>query len=83
MEYWKRDLRADLTNNVPTNQADPAFWQHLVNFTVGLGVNGILDPETDFDGLKSGDTDWPEPTANSEANIDDLWHAAVNSRGSF
>ena len=83
MEYWKRDLREDLTNNVPTNQEDPAFWQHLVNFTVGLGVNGTLDPDTDFEALASGSIGWPEPSADAEENIDDLWHAAVNSRGSF
>ena len=83
MEYWKRDLREDLTNNVPTNQEDPAFWQHLVNFTVGLGVNGTLDPDTDFEALESGSIGWPEPSADAEENIDDLWHAAVNSRGSF
>ncbi len=83
MEYWKRDLREDLTNNVPTNQEDPAFWQHLVNFTVGLGVNGTLNPDTDFEALESGSIGWPEPSADAEENIDDLWHAAVNSRGSF
>lgn len=83
MHYWKRDLREDLTNNVPTNQDDPAFWQHLVNFTVGLGVNGILDPDTDLAALESGSLSWPQPSGNSEANIDDLWHAAINSRGQF
>lgn len=83
MEYWKTDLRPDMINDVPTNSSDPAFWQHLVNFTIGLGVNGNLDPTTDWDGLRAGTTDWPEPSDDSIANIDDLWHAAVNSRGTY
>lgn len=84
MYYWNRDLRPGLANKVPTNTSDPAFWQHLVNFTVGLGVNGTLDPSTDLAGLEAGTTSWPQPsTTGSGANIDDLWHAALNSRGDF
>lgn len=83
MHYWKRDLRPDLDNDVPVNNEDPAFWQHLVQFTVGLGVNGSLDPDSDFAAISAGTLDWPQPIANSEITIDDLWHAAVNSRGSF
>lgn len=82
MEYWKTDLRTDLANEVPTNGLDPAFWQHLVNFTVGLGVTGSLNPSTDLPGLNAGTTNWPAPTTNA-AKIDDLWHTAVNSRGNF
>ena len=43
MYYWNRDLRPELENKVraPTT-GDPAFWQHMVNFTVGLGVDGTL-----------------------------------------
>ncbi|MEQ1720473.1 MAG: PilC/PilY family type IV pilus protein [Nitrosomonas sp.] len=77
MHYWKNDLRTDMLNKVPTNTHDPAFWQHLVNFTVGLGVTGSLSS------LPSGSESWPDPTTSDAAKIDDLWHAAVNSRGSF
>lgn len=77
MHYWKNDLRPDLDNKVPTNNADPAFWQHMVNFTIGLGVGGTLSS------LPSGSETWPDPTLSEEAKIDDLWHAAINSRGSF
>lgn len=77
MYYWKNDLRPDLPNKVPTNTADPAFWQHLVNYTVGLGVSGTLAA------LPSGSASWPDPLSSSPAKIDDLWHAAVNSRGEF
>jgi len=84
MYYWNRDLRPNLNNLVPTNPADEAFWQHLVNFTVGLGVMGTLDPDTDLPALTDGTKKWPAPsTTGEEANIDDLWHAAVNSRGGF
>ncbi len=79
MYYWKTDLRTDLDNKVPTNARDPAFWQHMVNFTVGLGVEGTLSS------LPSGSGSWPDPTTSTakKEKIDDLWHAAVNSRGEF
>lgn len=31
----------------------------------------------------SGTCNWPTPSSDSQANIDDLWHAAVNGRGSY
>ena len=37
--YWKTDLRT-LANEVPGTTHDPAFWQHLSTYTVGLGVSG-------------------------------------------
>lgn len=84
MYYWNRDLRTDLPNEVPTDAADPAFWQHLVNFTVGLGVTGTLDPATDLPGLTAGTTNWPAAfSGGTSVNIDDLWHTALNSRGEF
>lgn len=84
MHYWSRDLRPDLPNNVPTNPGDPAFWQHLVNFTIGLGVIGSLDPATDLDELIAGSRTWPKPCPTcGQENIDDLWHTALNSRGGF
>lgn len=76
-KYWKTDLRGDLANKVPTSTADPANWQHLVNFTVGLGVNGSLNPAN---GIPDS---WPNPYYADEFKIDDLWHAAVNSKGNF
>jgi type IV pilus assembly protein PilY1 len=38
--YWKNDLRGTLANEVPSSLKDPAFWQHLSTYTVGLGVSG-------------------------------------------
>ncbi|HIC8841788.1 pilus assembly protein [Aeromonas sp. 602200] len=75
--YWKTDLRPDLANKVPTSTEDPANWQHLVNFTVGLGVNGTLNPAS------GKPVSWPSPYGSDAKKIDDLWHAAVNSKGNF
>ncbi|RKZ83848.1 MAG: pilus assembly protein PilY, partial [Gammaproteobacteria bacterium] len=84
MLYWNRDLRPSLSNEVPTNSIDDAFWQNMVTFTVGLGVTGTLDPLTDLPGLKAGTTTWPQAfDGGTTVNIDDMWHAALNSRGEF
>ena len=113
--YWARDLRTDLTNNVPpyfpdkttgvtsptvvpiasiTNPAaikeiyynpanDPATWQHVVQFIVGLGVGGTLNYPTDYAALRTGGITWPGARNNVEEAIDDTWHAALNSRGQY
>ena len=41
--YWKTDLQAGaagLENRIAVSSRDPAYWQHLTTFTVGLGVSG-------------------------------------------
>lgn len=90
MRYWKRDLRPDMSNVVPSSAANPAFWQHMVTFGISIGAKGVLDPSADLPRLTSGAISWPSivPTDTSGAaavpgRIDDLWHAAVNSRGQF
>ena len=80
MYYWKTDLRA-LTNNVPTTDADPAFWQHMVTFGISIGLNTSLGWSSVSD--VPANPAWPAPGANLPANIDDLLHAAVNGRGAF
>ncbi|MFN3564488.1 MAG: pilus assembly protein [Burkholderiaceae bacterium] len=109
--YWATDLRPDLTNNqIPyyvdrTGTAvqqywnpknDPATWQHLVTFTVGLGLARTMNITTPVDlrwsgstyagagyaNLLSGAGTWPATGSNvSPGNVYDLWHAAINSRG--
>ncbi|HKK14558.1 MAG TPA: hypothetical protein VKA14_07850, partial [Gammaproteobacteria bacterium] len=37
---------------------DPADWQHMVTFTIGLGVNGLFDPNTDLPALTNGSKHW-------------------------
>ncbi|WP_300655471.1 PilC/PilY family type IV pilus protein [Pseudomonas sp.] len=86
MYYWNRDLHPTLDNRVPTDPADPAFWQHMVTFGVGLGVSGSIASKTGFDAVKTGAViNWldPRPDDNSAAKIDDLLHAGINSRGDF
>ena len=87
MEYWKKDLRPDLVNNVVPAAENPAFWQHMVNFTVGLGVRGTLRPDKLPGGAPDPASDLPALTAGTKSwgadEIDDLWHAALNSRGGF
>ena len=76
MTFWKKDLRPDLANNVPTNRFDNAFWQHMVNFTIGLGVEGTQTNNN------LNEIIWPEPNTDQK-KIDDLYHAAVNSGGRY
>ena len=91
MYYYKTDLRTDLDDNVPTTQNDPAPFQHMTTFTVGLGLAGQLsfDPNYqtqtsgDFFDIKQGVKNWPTPKADQETALDDLWHAAVNGHGQF
>jgi type IV pilus assembly protein PilY1 len=82
LKYWYDDLRTDLEDKVPTNPQDAAYWQHMVTFTVGLGVFGSIDPVADWDDLKDGTLAWPQPNTNP-GKIDDMFHAAVNGRGGF
>ncbi len=77
MYYWNRDLRPDLPNEVPLRPGNEASWQSMSNYIVGLGVKGLLDPATDLPALTRGEKTW------GEDRIDDLWHAALNSRGAY
>lgn len=88
MYYWKTDLRAGTTNGlaneVPPNSSDPAFWQHMVTFGVGLGVSGTISPTTAFANVATQTTNnWLNPTTNNQTLADDLLHAAVNGRGGY
>jgi type IV pilus assembly protein PilY1 len=94
MYYWKRDLRPDLANRVPTSDRNPAFWQHMVTYGIGLGVQGAVAPAAAWQAVIDGTPiAWPNPspaTANCgsvagacAARIDDLLHASVNARGGF
>lgn len=100
MHYWKTDLRTSdgshpgsAENRVPSSTANPAFWQHMVTFGVGLGVNGKLTDAQVADAMAGTGTlanggFWPPPVhatdaSENKANVDDLRHAALNGRGSF
>jgi type IV pilus assembly protein PilY1 len=107
--YYKTDLRTTAlancvgalggagpdvcANNVDTSSSDPAIWQHMGTFTLGLGVNGALNyqsnydatttPAGDFLDVKNGVKTWPTPVADDLTAVDDLWHAAVDGHGKY
>lgn len=87
MEFWKKDLRSTLNNRVKPNTLDPAFWQHMTTFTIGLGVAGDISPVPDVaTAITSGATiAWPVITTSAEngTKVDDMIHAAINGRGGF
>lgn len=88
MYYWNRDLRTDLANEVPVanEKRNPAFWQHMVTYGVGLGVSGSINPDDAFNAIGADPPvtiTWPDPTSSNAAKLDDLLHAGVNSRGGF
>lgn len=83
-------------NNVKPKDGDndTATWQHMTTFTMSLGQNGFLkyDPNyekgssTDYNLVLQGSRQWPNPVVSSDTDpgkVDDLWHAAVNGRGTF
>lgn len=85
--YYTTDL-SGLANNVPINTFDTANWQHMVTFGVSFGIQGDLI-DTDGDGwpnpVLSESDSWGNPTSCSDCpeKVDDIWHAAYNSRGTF
>jgi len=97
MKYWNTDLRTESYmgnssnpegNNVPSSSADPAFWQHMVTFGISIGLKTSKGWASVSD--VPDNPSWPDPeTGNTSgsaaipARIDDLLHAAVNSRGEF
>ena len=94
MHYYERDLRTDLSNLVPTTTGiDEATHQHMVTYTVAFGLSGNLDPFNatatlcDSDPTNACWGGWPNQTPlamqDTEAAVDDLWHAAYNGRGKF
>lgn len=93
VEEGKTIPTADYFN--PKN--DPASWQHMVTYTVGLGLTSwfpTLTPALSWDGdtytgsytnLAAGTLSplWPGTGADLGGNVADLWHAALNGRGLF
>lgn len=97
MHYHENDIAPDLTDLVPAVGCDTAAHQHLVTCGLSFGVGGTavferLDQNTDPGKIDNPQgpcadyaavPDWPFPDSGSPATIDDLWHAAVNSRGLY
>ena len=80
-----RDITSDLDGDGTVGKSDifwnpkndPANWQHMVTYTIGLGVKGTLDYPGDYASLLDGTNTW------GADKIDDLWHAAINGRGAY
>jgi type IV pilus assembly protein PilY1 len=104
MYYYKTDLRTSGTvakDNVPTSTKDTAAHQHMVTFTLGMGLDGLMTYRPDYETATSGDffkiksastgcafspsttCDWPLARGDDPRALDDLWHAAVNGRGTY
>lgn len=120
--YFNTDLRTSnctgalggdvCANNVPITTNDTNTTQHMVTFTIGLGIDGVMqyrpnykqtasagDLPDDYTAVAagtsaspttgvcswqtSGSCNWPQPGADKQENIDDLWHAAVNGHGTY
>jgi type IV pilus assembly protein PilY1 len=110
--YYNTDLRpagstgslgTDVsTDNVKITPKDNATHQHMTTFTLGLGLNGQMVYQSNYETATTGDyakiktgatgcswqspsaiCNWPVPAADSATALDDLWHAAVNGRGTY
>jgi len=66
--------------------------QNMVTLTLGLGIDGTLvytdnyknQSVGDYNDLKLGNKNWPNPLPRADGTrIDDLWHAAVNAGGTY
>lgn len=56
--YYKTDLRASgakSTNNVPGTDKDNATHQHMTTFTLGLGLQGLMNYTSDYETNSTGD----------------------------
>ena len=87
---------ATLPNDLDPTK-DVAWWQHVQFSAISFGAEGTLDagnqPAT-INALTTGALDWPDLTqpnnpiqprggAAGAVAVDDLWHATVQSRGTF
>lgn len=82
-------------NNVLGSGKDINSQQHMTTFTVGLGVSGTVFYENNYEtapniagvtqyyDIANGSANWPNPGSGNDQKIDDLWHAAVNGRGTY
>ena len=94
--YYENDLSDALPNEVPVNDCDSNHKQHMVTYGLSFGVKGELSPSYDayhecmLDVINGAPGAPPAPAWENPDScyacgkkIDDLWHAAVNGRGTF
>lgn len=90
--YWANDLRPDLENKIapympiksgnPTKdywdpRNNPATWQHMVNFTVGLGLSNSLTKESQH-GTQNAPTWHGDSRSPTFADMDELMGLGSN-----
>ena len=81
MHFYEKDLATGLADEVNTiTGVDENTAQHLVGFMVAFGIDGTL---TDDPIIRENPFTWPQPEENEPTSIDDMRHAAWNSRGAF
>ncbi len=81
MYYWIRDLRPAIADKVKDSVAP---WQHVNTYGLSIGASGTISYPNGINAITSGTANWPPATgAGGPEAIDDLWHAAVNSRGKY
>ncbi|MFT3858335.1 MAG: PilC/PilY family type IV pilus protein [Aquabacterium sp.] len=86
---FKNDKGA-LGSDVASNEVEDKQ-QRMYTSTIGLGASGSLLYRSDYATATTGDyadivqgrRDWPTPVKDTSTTIDDLWHAAVNGRGTY
>ena len=62
----------------------PTHWTDTSGDFFDVKMGSTANPATGVCSWQgSGLCNWPTPSADSIANIDDLWHAAVNGRGAY
>ena len=83
MKYYETDL-SSLDNNVPViTNIDENSAQHMVTYSVAFGLDGTLSAApADHEGA-TPPPPWPQPSSSSLTTIDDMRHAAFNSRGLY
>ena len=81
MDYYEDDIRPGVDNDLqpPPGSVDDNTAQHMVTYSVAFGVEGTVTamPANDVDPFT-----WPSPSSDAQ-KIDDLRHAAWNSRGEY
>ena len=87
MFYWINDIRPDFENKVKDKDSI-ATWQHVTLYGLSIGAVGTFDSNsrdavTGAPASVVSGTPWPKPVTNTPTAIDDLWHAAVSSRGKY
>ncbi|MDR1849203.1 MAG: hypothetical protein LBQ75_04125, partial [Zoogloeaceae bacterium] len=87
MYYWGVDLLPNVPNQVAPTKRNPAFWQHMQTFTIGLGVQGSLS-DIDVNNFLANSNPtrnilWTYPGGLNEQyeQNDDLMHAGLNGHG--